>query len=114
LVYKRRLYQWLEYTAAIYRFAIPFVQWNAYLGALWWTVIYGGVKVFQRTEGLWESFMISFKILLGLAMAWGWLLTTLRIFRSTHLGTSPTEAERKQHEQCTICFGEFVAPIKVG
>uniref|UniRef100_A0A915MAB9 RING-type domain-containing protein n=1 Tax=Meloidogyne javanica TaxID=6303 RepID=A0A915MAB9_MELJA len=95
-VYKRRLYQWLEYSGALYRFALPFVQWNAYLGALWWTVVYGGIK-----------------ILLSFAMIWGWILTTLRIFRFTHLGTTPTPSECKQNENCTICFSEYTSPVKL-
>uniref|UniRef100_A0A914HWI5 RING-type domain-containing protein n=1 Tax=Globodera rostochiensis TaxID=31243 RepID=A0A914HWI5_GLORO len=93
---KRRIFQWTEYSCAIYRFALPFVPWNAYFGAMWWTVLYGGIK-----------------LLFGFALFWAWLLSTLRFFRSAHIGTLPSEAECGQSEQCTICFSDFRVPIKL-
>ncbi|KAL3125318.1 hypothetical protein niasHT_006261 [Heterodera trifolii] len=88
---KRRIYQWAEYNCALYRFMLPFMPWKAYFGAIWWTVLYGGIK-----------------LLFGLAL----VLATLR-FRSTHIGSLASEAECGQGEQCTICFSNFRAPIKL-
>ncbi|KAL3102857.1 hypothetical protein niasHT_015067 [Heterodera trifolii] len=93
---KRRIYQWAEYSCALYRFMLPFMPWNAYFGAIWWTVLYGGIK-----------------LLFGLALVWAWVLATLRFFRSTHIGSLASEAECGQGEQCTICFSDFRAPIKL-
>ncbi|CAK5067206.1 unnamed protein product [Meloidogyne enterolobii] len=64
-------------------------------------VVYGGTVVYG-----------GIKILLSFAMIWGWVLTTLRICRFTHLGTTPTP-ECKQNENCTICFSEYTSPVKL-
>lgn len=44
-IYKRRVYQWLEYTSALYRYPIPFVQWACYFDGFISIVIYFTIKV---------------------------------------------------------------------
>jgi len=94
--HKRRIYQWLEYTGVLYRFPIPFVQWVVYLDGFSWTFLYSVVK-----------------FLIGLSICWSWLRISIRLFCYAHLGSTPREEELKHAEHCTICFGEFTAPIKL-
>lgn len=44
--YKRRVYQWLEYTGMMFRFPIPAIQWLTYFNAITLSIIYciGKVK----------------------------------------------------------------------
>jgi hypothetical protein len=115
-MHKRRIYQWIEYSSALYLFAIPFVQWTAYLEHLgankWWTLLYAGIKVWM-IDGYKTSKLVV-QILIGLAMSRAWLLTTWRLFRNTnYLGTIPSGSECQEVKMCPICYGDFSSPFKV-
>lgn len=46
-------------------------------------------------------------------MCWVWCRETLHLIKFSHMGTKPTTDELKNAENCTICYSEFVSPIKV-
>ena len=43
-----------------------------------------------------------------------WLNSTRYVCRLTSAGSKPTRAETEYQQQCTICYADFDAPVKVG
>jgi hypothetical protein len=134
---KRRIYQWIEYTGAIYRFPVTCTLWLHYFGLSLFSpmaMLYIVAKVYFSSDSEYaiqngifgncylyitqfddfkcmpnKNFQLPFMI--GLSRLW--LRTTWHLFAHGHLGMKPTDAELRNEEPCSICHCDFTAPIKL-